>query len=316
MKKKIKVIFFGTSDRSVLILKSLKKNFNLILCVTKADTKVGRDQEIRQTAVKKWAIRNKTKFIEVTSLKDKNLEKVIKQLERLKPDYGVVADFSYIIPLEIINFFGPKLINIHFSLLPKYRGASPVQFSILNGDEMTGITVHIVDEKMDSGNIISQVGYKMSGKETSGEIYDMLFKIAADKLPEILQKYSLSQISPLPQDKELATYTFSKTYPKSTFIYKEDAQISWDQKPEEIERMVRAYHPWPIAWSYLRDIEKTKNLLDGKINMKKSVNKNLKVKIFSLNIIEGKIDIKKMQVEGRNKMNWEDFKNGYLAVAR
>jgi methionyl-tRNA formyltransferase len=287
MNKALKIVFFGTSDRSISILKAIKKKFDLCLCVTKSDTKVGRDREKRVTAVKKWATRNHIKFLEVGSLKGKGLENVTRRIERLKPDFGVVADFSYIIPLEIISVFGNKLINIHFSLLPKYRGASPVQFSILNGDEMTGITFHLVEEKMDTGDIISQIGYKMCGKETSGELYDILFKIASDKLPEIIKKYSLSQITPLPQDKESATYTYSKTNPKSTFIYKEDAQINWDNKPEEIERMVRAYNPWPIAWSYLKDLEKIKYLLEGKINMKK--------------------------IEGKNKMTWEDFKNGYLA---
>lgn len=316
MKKNLDVVFFGTSDRSISILKALKNNFNLLLCVTKTDTKVGRNQEKRETAVKKWAIKNSVKFAEVGSLKDKDLEKIAKQIEKLKPDFGVVTDFSYIIPPEIIKIFDTKLINIHFSLLPKYRGASPVQFSILNGDEMTGITFYIVDERMDTGNIISQIGYKMCGKETSGELYDILFKIAADKLPEIFEKYSLSQITPFPQDKELATYTFSKTHSKSTFIYKEDAQINWDYKPEEIERVIRAFNPWPIAWSYLKDLEKTKCLSDGKINMKKTVNKDLKVKIFSSDIIEGKLSVKELQIEGKNKMMWEDFKNGYLASAK
>lgn len=316
MKKSLKIVFFGTSDRSIAILKSLKKNFNLCLCVTKTDTKVGRNHEIRETAVKKWAIKNNIKFVEVGSLKDRDLERVTKQIEKLRPNFGVVTDFSYIIPLEIIKIFENKLINIHFSLLPKYRGASPVQFSILNGDEMTGITFYIVDERMDTGNIISQIGYKMCGKETSGELYDILFKIASDKLPEILEKYSLSQVTPLPQDKELATYTFSKTHPKSTFIYKEDAQVNWDQKPEEIERVIRAFNPWPIAWSYLKDLEKTKYLSNGKLSMKKTVNKDLKVKIFSSDIIEGKLSIKELQVEGKNKTMWEDFKNGYLASAK
>lgn len=316
MKKSLKIVFFGTSDRSIAILKSLKKNFNLGLCVTKTDTKVGRNHEIRETAVKKWAIKNNIKFVEVGSLKDRDLERVIKQIEKLRPNFGVVTDFSYIIPLEIIKIFENKLINIHFSLLPKYRGASPVQFSILNGDEMTGITFYIVDERMDTGNIISQIGYKMCCKETSGELYDILFKIASDKLPEILEKYSLSQITPLPQDKELATYTFSKTHPKSTFIYKEDAQVNWDYKPEGIERMIRAFNPWPVAWSYLKDLEKAKCLSDGKINMKKTVNKDMKVKIFSSDIAEGKLSIKELQVEGKNKMMWEDFKNGYLASAK
>lgn len=312
---KTKVVFFGTSDKSISILKSLKKHFNLCICVTKTDTKVGRKQETRETAVKKWAKKNGVDFIEVDSLKGKDQSKVIKEIEKAKPELGVVADFSFMIPMEIINLFGKKLINIHFSLLPKYRGASPVQIAIINGDDTIGITFHIIEEKMDSGDIIFQIGYKLCGKETTGELYDILFKIAADKLPEILEKYNLGQITPLPQNKEEATYTFSRTHPNSTYVFKEDALISWEYKPEEIERMIRAYNPWPIAWTHLKELEKAKCLREVKINMKDYVNKELKAKIISADIVEGKIDIKELQIEGKTKMTWNDFKNGYLVSA-
>src|SRR3989339_619241 len=116
--KKLKIAFFGTSDRSLPILESLHSNFSLVLCVTKSDTKVGRNRELRETAVKKWAREQGVRYVEIRSLRDYDLKTVLENLQKYKPDYGVVADFSYIIPEDIIKFFESKLINIHFSLLP------------------------------------------------------------------------------------------------------------------------------------------------------------------------------------------------------
>jgi len=310
----MKLVFFGTSDRSVPILESLKSHFDIVLCVTKKDVVVGRKQIKKETGVKKWAEENNINFIEINSLKGVDLDKVISEINKVNPDYGIVADFSFIIPKEIIDLFDIRLINIHFSLLPKYRGSSPVQFAILNGDDTTGVTFHVVDEKMDNGCILFQSGYKTNGTETSGELYDTLFKIAADKLPEVLEKYSQGQITPLPQDKELATFTYSKSHPKSTFIFKEDALIEWGKKPEEIDRLIRAFNPWPIAWSYLKDMEKSK-CLDSRFKLKKHINKDLKVKIHKALLKDGKLSIEDLQVEGKNKMKWKDFENGYLDSA-
>lgn len=310
----MKVTFFGTSDRSIPILESLKSHFDIVLCVTKKDVVVGRTQIKKETGVKRWAKENNINFIEVDSLKDEDLDVVINEIKRVSPDYGVVADFSFIIPKEIIDIFDIRLINIHFSLLPKYRGSSPVQFAILNGDGTTGVTFHVVDEKMDNGSILFQSGYTTHGSETSGDLYDELFRVAADKLPEVLEKYSQGQIKPIIQDKELATFTYSKTHPRSTFIYKEDGFIDWGKKPEDIERMVRAFNPWPIAWTYLKDLEKAKSLT-MRIKLKKSVNKDLKIKLIKSSIKEGKLLIEQVQVEGKKEMTWKDFENGYLDSA-
>ena len=124
------VAFFGTSDRSINILNSLNENFDLVLCVTKNDTVVGRKKEIRETQVKTWTKKNNTPYLTISSAK-KEKNNIIKTLKEHKVDIAVVADFSFIIPEEIINTPQYKMINIHFSLLPKYRGASPVQHAII-----------------------------------------------------------------------------------------------------------------------------------------------------------------------------------------
>ena len=185
--KTTKVIFFGTSDRSLPILESLKDNFNLCLCVTKQNSKIGRKQIEKETEVKSWSKKNNIDFIEIGSLKSQDLENVINKLEEISPDYVVVADFSFIIPKKIIDTVKCTIIKVHFSLLPKYLIASPVQFAILNGDEVTGITYYLLDEGMDTGKIISQIEYKLDTKYTSGELYQILFNLAAENLPQVIK---------------------------------------------------------------------------------------------------------------------------------
>ncbi len=308
---KAKIIFFGTSDRSLPILETLRSNFELVLCITKSNSKIGGDQIEKETGVKTWAKENNIDFIEIDSLKNENLDKVLKCIKKSKPDLGIVADFSFIIPKKVIEAFDNKIINIHFSLLPKYRGASPVQYAILNGDYNTGVTFYYLDEKMDTGNIIDQIEYKVTSKETSGELYDILFKIASNKLPEIINNIYKGDVTSIPQDESNATYTYSKTNPKHTFIFKEDAQVEWNKNPDEIERSIRAYDPWPIAWSYLKDLEKS-TCFEKDIILKKSVNKDLKIKLYKGKISNNKLEIEEVKVEGKKRITWKEFENGYL----
>ncbi len=208
-------------------------------------------------------------------------------------------------PEELINTPKFKLINIHFSLLPKYRGASPVQQAILNGDETTGITYYIMDKGMDTGAILQQVEYKIPANLTAGELYQKLFVLAAQKLPQVVNDYVSQIITPLPQDNARATYTYSKTHPKNTFIYKEDAKIDWNAGAAQIERQTRAYNPWPIAWTTLGDLKQV-------FHVKPDKNENLKVKIFEATVEKNELNIKKIQVEGGKVLSWKEFTNGYL----
>ncbi|HSX39203.1 MAG TPA: methionyl-tRNA formyltransferase [Candidatus Saccharimonadales bacterium] len=300
---KIKIAFFGTSDRSLPILEKLKLNFDLDLCVTKSDSKFGRKQLLKETEVKKWAKQNSIKFFEIDKLSKDVAHELANALGTYQIDVGVVADFSFIIPEEVINAPKFKLINIHFSLLPKYRGASPVQFALLNGETKTGITYYLMDKNMDTGEILSQIEYKIPQNITAGALYKEMFVEAAEKLPEVINGYVKSEITPLSQDNSKATYTNSKTHPKNTFIYKEDAKIDFKQTPVQIERQIRAFNPWPIAWTTL-----------GELNLKLKNDKNgdLKVKIFEAEIENDELNIKRLQVEGGKVLDWQQFKNGFI----
>lgn len=314
-KSKLKVAFFGTSNRSAAILDALKTNFDLKLCVTKTDTKVGRHQELKETGVKKWASKNGIYFIEIPGFKGDEAEKIIREIEEHQIELAIVCDFAFIIPYKLVEELHGKFINIHFSLLPKYRGASPVQFAILNGDEKTGITFLLVGLGMDDGDIITQYEYNISSNITSGELYDKLFVFAAEKIPETLNNYAQGVHKPVLQDISKATYTYPPSHPKSTYIYKEDARIDWSKTPQIIEREIRAYNPWPISWGRVGEIEQNNSLLYSNLKLRPNLEKSLIVKIYSAELVEGKLKINEIQLEGKNKMSWETFKNGYLATA-
>lgn len=307
-KNKIKVAFFGTSNRSVPILESLNKNHKLQLCITKSDTKVGRKQLLVPTQVKTWCIENNIPFITIRSTKDSDKDLIIKELKKYNIDIGIVADFSFMIPEAIISTPSFGLINIHFSLLPKYRGACPVQFSIINGDVTTGVTYYQMDKGMDTGKILHQFHYDLNGTETSGELYSSLFYRSSEVLPKVLDGYINGSIVPREQLEEHVSYTFSKTKPTKTFIFKEDAKLDLSKSQVEIYRSIRAYNPWPIAWTTLKELEECKYF---KIEIKENLDKTLKVKIFQAQLIMDQLTIQKLQVEGKTIIGWEDLVNGY-----
>lgn len=303
----MKIAFFGTSDRSIPILEELNKKFDLVLCVTKADSKIGRHQTTKETAVKKWANQNNVALVTIKSLDDNTKKEIIDQIKALGVTLGIVTDFSFMLPEKIINTPQYSLINIHFSLLPKYRGACPVQFAILNGDKITGITYALIVKKLDAGPILTQITHKIAGNETAEGLYKILFKKAAGGLLKVVKGYINGEITPTPQDETQATYCYSKTHPNKTIIYKEDAKIDWLDSPTQIERQIRAYNPWPISWTNLAELSK-----HFELRLKQNMNNELRLKIYGGRLEGDILKVDKLQVEGGKIINWEDFVNGYL----
>lgn len=308
-----KIAFFGTSDRSLPILEALKKNFDLVLCVTKEDVLVGRHLTTKETQVKTWAKANRVDFITIKESLTKEKDAIIDKILSSKAEIGVVADFCYIVPEEILNIFPKGLINIHFSLLPKYRGASPVQFAIINGDAQTGITFQLMEYTLDTGPILQQIPYPLGGTATSGGLYNTLFDLAGAHLPIVLQNYLTGKIKPTPQDETKATYTSSPSHPKNTYIYKEDAGLDWNEAVAVLEREIRAYNPWPIAWTTLDDMQKHANKIAGFTELRDPKHKSKTVKIYAGQItLDGRLGVLKLQIEGGKPLLWENFAHGYL----
>jgi methionyl-tRNA formyltransferase len=306
---KINIAYFGTSDRSIRIIKSLEDNFNLVACITKSDTKIGRKKELRQTEVKAWALKHNKKLFEITKLNKKTKLDLINFLKENKIDLGIVADFSFIIPQSIISTPPFQLINIHFSLLPQYRGASPVQFAIKEKKKYTGVTFYIMDKGMDTGDIIYQFEEPILKTDTSEELYSRLFKKSAHHLPKVIEKYVTKELHPTKQEDSIATYTRSSSNPKHTFIFKEDAYLDTTKDTTDLEAEIRAFYNWPISWCYLKDL--TPNTFNNFTELKENINKNLKIKIYKTTIIENNLNPITVQVEGKNKTDWNSFLNGY-----
>lgn len=308
----IDLIYFGTSDYSIILLEALKKSpdVNLKLVITKPDKPTGRHQEMHASPVKKWCIENAIQFITPASLK-KELPKVKTKIQEQNVKIGAVADYGLIIPKELIDTFEKVLINIHFSLLPKYRGACPVTYTILNGDKETGISFLFTVSEMDKGDIIKQIPYSIIEKETDESLYQKLFKLASEKLVEVLNDYIKGKLTPKKQDESKATYTTpSGKFDRTTYVLKEDAKIDWSKDAAQIEQMIRAYYPWPIAWTTLGECSQYL-----KRELKVEENKDLRVKIYEAHLAkekEGVLVIDKIQVEGKKMMSFIEFENGYL----
>lgn len=308
----MRMAFYGTSDRSTPLLEALNKDFELVLTITKTDTIVGRNKDIRQTEVKKWSLKNKVRVFETNNLKH-DKEELKSLLQNLKVELAVVADFSFMLPKDLADTPPLNTINIHFSTLPALRGASPVQHAILQGLEESGITFYVVDEEMDTGDIISHIPYKINPQITAGEMYSEMFEIAAKNLKKVLEDYRSDPAKVQPQDHTKASYTYSKTNPKVTFILKEDALIDWSEPVLKIERSIRAYDPWPIAWTHLGSLENNTKISENLI-LKDQFKADLKLKIYSAKIEDSKLKLIDAQVEGKNKTDWESIKNGYFKI--
>lgn len=295
------------------ILEALKKHFDLVLCVTKEDVLVGRHQTPKETQVKTWAKANRVNSVTIKESLTREKDAIIDQILSSKAEVGVVADFGYIVPREILDIFPKGLINIHFSLLPIYRGASPVQFAILNGDTQTGITFQLMEYTLDTGPILHQIPYPLDGSETSGGLYTALFDLAGAQLPVVLQKCLTGKITPTPQDESKATYTSSPSHPKNTYVYKEDARLDWNEDTPMLERKIRAYNPWPIAWTTLSEMQEHNDKIAGFTQLKKSSDGLKTVKIYAGQLtLDGRLGILNLQVEGGKPLSWEDFAHGYL----
>lgn len=315
----MKVAFFGTSNRSRPILDSLKNNFDLSLCVTKCDRPAGRNLQLRENGVKTWCKENSVPYFEIDSFKNGSDQQVLQKLKEFGIEYGVVADFSLIIPELVINFFGKKFVNIHFSLLPKYRGACPVQFAILNGDKITGITFLLVDKKLDAGEILTKIEYKPTGNETSDELYETLFKLTGQHLPEVLTKYEKGLLQNEPQVESEISYTYSPTHPTKTFIFKEDAFLNFENETAvSVYAKVRAYNSWPMAWTTLNQIDRAFNSPNKIFDytdmvLKKPDLGKLTVKLVKVSPTKtGTLKINELVVENKGKMDGESFVNGYF----
>lgn len=239
---KVKTIFIGTSEFAVPILEELVnlEFIDLNLVITQPDKPAGRKQKLLPSPVKQFLGGSNAN---IKILQPQIIRKSATEiLEKFEPELIIVASYGQIIPKKILNYPKYGCLNFHGSLLPKLRGAVPIQMSILKGLETTGVTLQKMSFKMDEGDIISQREIELQRNETSESLTEILSELSKDILKEDLEDWIAGEVEAIPQDHNEATYCFKED------IRKENAEINEKTSVIIAEKMVRAFYPWPVVW--------------------------------------------------------------------
>ncbi|MBQ2675852.1 MAG: methionyl-tRNA formyltransferase [Clostridia bacterium] len=237
------IVFMGTPDFAANSLKALIDAGHKISAVfTQPDKPVGRKQILTAPPVKELALDNGLPVYQPNTLKDGEAEKLIKDIA---PDICVVVAYGKLIPASMLNIAKHGCINVHASLLPKYRGASPIQWSIVCGEKVTGVSTMLLDEGMDTGDILLTSSTEIADTDTASTLWDRLSNMGADLLLKTLDGLENGSITPIKQDEALATY--------APIIKKEDALIDWTKSANEINCLIRGLQTWPTAYTFVND---------------------------------------------------------------
>jgi methionyl-tRNA formyltransferase len=273
--KQIKVVFFGTPEFGATVLKGLigkeyVGEYEIPLVITTPDKPSGRGRKLTPSPVKQLAKNFGLRVETPVSLRKSGF---LEKLKSTKPDFLVLASYGKIIPKEILQIPLKAPLNVHPSLLPKYRGSSPIQTAILKGAPYTGVTIIKMNEKLDEGYILARGRVKIGRSDTTSSLSFNLAKLGGDLANYVIHALTIEKIKPKPQNAKMATYTKSLT--------KEDGLINWKKPPKNLERMIRAYYPWPGVWTKYKD------------------------KILKL------LPNQKVQLEGKQPIPLQDFKKGH-----
>ncbi|MFH1030726.1 MAG: methionyl-tRNA formyltransferase [bacterium] len=349
----IKILFFGTCEFAVPILQKLiDEKYKISAVVTPPDKPAGRKQIFTPPPVKTFALKHGIQIFQPDKLQISNFPSCAeasagRQFLISNLDLIITASYGKIIPKEILDLPKYGAINVHPSLLPKYRGPSPIQYAILNGDKETGVTIMLMDEKMDHGHILAQEKIKIMGEDMDPrlqtymemgaihpfeseiykprfpELHDTLSRLGADSLIKTIPKWISGEIKPIPQNDAQATYT--------KIIKKEDGKIDWTKSANDIERKIRAFTPLPGCWTLLPDgmrvkiidaVELPSECIDDIKTRQDLVSKGvgqiirLTNKKLAIKCGADFLEIKKLQIEGKKVMTNEEFLNGYKIIGQ
>lgn len=232
-----KVVFMGSPDFALPTLKALSEEYRVVGVVTQPDRASGRGREFKAPPVKSLA---RELSIPVMQPEKLRLPEAMEQLRAWAPELIVVAAFGQILRKDVLELPRYGCINVHASLLPRWRGAAPINAAILHGDDKTGVTIMQMDVGLDTGPMLSQQSIPLTREETAGSVFDRLSTLGADLLLETLPDYLSGKLTPLPQPEEGVTY--------APMLKKEDGQLDFTHAVHELERRVRAFNPWPGAF--------------------------------------------------------------------
>ena len=300
----MKIVFMGTPEFSVNVLLGLLEKHEVVLVVTQPDKLVGRKQTLEYSPVKKCALEHGLNVFQPKKIKDE-----YQVVLDAKPDIIITAAFGQFIPNVILEYPEYGCINVHGSLLPKYRGGSPIQTAIINGEKETGITVMYMASKMDSGNIIAQRSIPILDTDDNGTMFDKLSVLGRDLLMEVLPSI-FDKINPsIPQDEAKVTYAYN--------ISHEQQFINWNKTSKEIVNLIRGLAPNPTALTSINGtiikVFKAKEVsVEGQYTPGEVIKLNKELLIATS---DGAVSILELQQSGKNKMDVKSFLNGQKILA-
>lgn len=302
----MKIVYMGTPDFAVAPLEAmLHAGYEVTAVVTQPDKQKGRGKEMAMSPVKECALKHGIPVFQPTKIKEKDN---VEQLRTYEADIFVVAAFGQILSEEILDMPKYGCINIHASLLPAYRGAAPIQWSILNGEKETGVTIQQMAKGVDTGDILSRVIVPIAEKETGESLFDKLMLAGAELLVDTLPRIEQGTIVPEKQNEDLATYAGK--------LEKNMGEIDWSKSAVEIERWVRGLNSWPSAFTHYKgktlkiweaDVLPKQEDVTGPQGSVVAVGKNF----FDVVTGDGILRVKSVQLEGKKRMPVKDFLLGY-----
>ena len=309
LKSKPRVVFMGTPAFAVPVLQALAKSdkTEVVAVYTRPDRPKGRGRALEMPAVKGCGLELGLQVFQPDSLRN---EEAQEQLAGLEPDAIVVAAYGQLLPPAVLNTPTLGCLNLHPSLLPKYRGASPVATAILDGAAVTGITLMVLDEGMDTGPIVAQLEYTLSGKETAGDLTSELFVAGARLLLDTLGPWTAGEIIAKAQDGTAATVTRR--------LERGDGEVDWKTPAQELERRCRAFNPWPglyTKWNgktlKLLEVEPGPATAAGDVALGVVVGLGACETPVGVGTGDGVLGLKSLQLEGRRAVSAEEFLRGY-----
>lgn len=295
-----RILFFGSGDFSIPIIQSLNKKYCISAIVTQPDRQQGRGKKIKISSVKNIAVEKKIPILQPEKLSEAAFRDAI---EKYDPDLIVLAAYGKIIPKWILDYPKYGCLNVHASLLPRWRGASPIQSAIIEGDKKTGVTIMMMDEGLDTGPLLAQISMSIDPCENSLTLESKLSRTGAELLMEVITKYEKKEIEPQPQKEDEATYC--------GLIKKEDGFLDFEKSAIILERQVRAFNPWPICYMIFQG-QRLRVLLT-KVSQTRNLNPNhrgILNKLPAVGTADFDLILNQVQMPGKKIISGREFLNG------
>lgn len=305
--KDLRILFMGTPEFAVGILKTLvNEGKNIVGVITSPDKPAGRGRKLHQSAIKKYALEHELNVLQPKNLKSKDF---LNELEELDANLQIVVAFR-MLPEVVWSMPEYGTFNLHASLLPQYRGAAPINWAIINGEAVTGVTTFFIDEKIDTGAIISKKEINVDKNETAGSLHDKLMILGSELVLETVQ---------LIEDRQAASteQVHIDNLNKAPKLNAENTKIDWNRSIEEIDRLIRGLNPYPVAWTNLINDDQS---IKVKVYRSDSIieeHSNGSGKVFTtkkelkVSALNGYIIVKEIQLPGKRKMDVASLLNGY-----